>query len=291
VNAIYRRFGERWLLEEVFDALLLWNRWWPRHRDVDGFLCWGSEPAEGLFTDGCVNCWQAALYESGLDNSPMYDGVPFDTRTHLLQMADVGLMSLYVTDCNELAEIADTLGRGDNARELRARAARYGESLRSFWHEDAGLFLNRRIDTGEWSHRISPTNFYPLLARVATHAQAKRMIEDHYFNAAEFHGEFVMPSIARNDTAFADQAYWRGRIWGPLNFLVYLGMKNYSLDRAAADLAERSSKLMMKSWLEKGTIHENYNAVTGDGDDRTNSDGFYHWGALLGFIKWMERQS
>jgi hypothetical protein len=48
---------------------------------------------------------------------------------------------------------------------------------------------------------------------------------------------------------------------------------------------------MMKSWLEKGTIHENYNAVTGDGDDRTNSDGFYHWGALLGFIKWMERQS
>ena len=289
VNTLYRRFGERWFLDEVYDELLRWNRWWSQHRDRGGFLCWGSDTVEGLFTDGCVNCWQAAVFESGLDNSPMYDGVPFDPHTHLLALADVGLMSLYVTDCNELAEIASVLGRMNDFAELKERAGRYGGNLRSLWNEEAGLFLNRRTDTGEWSHRISPTHFYPLLAGVPTPQQAERMIRDHYFNPAEFHGEYVIPSIARNDPAFTDQAYWRGRIWGPMNFLVYLGMKNYALGEARADLAERSSALMMKSWLEKGTIHENYNALTGCGDDRTNSDGFYHWGALLGFLKWTER--
>jgi len=43
----------------------------------------------------------------------------------------------------------------------------------------------------------------------------------------EFWGEFVIPSIARNDPAFKDQQYWRGRIWGPMNYLVYLGLRNY----------------------------------------------------------------
>ena len=35
-------------------------------------------------------------------------------------------------------------------------------------------------------------------------------------------------------------------------------------------------------------LHENYNAIIGDDDDVTNSDAFYHWGALLGLIGWTE---
>ena len=33
---------------------------------------------------------------------------------------------------------------------------------------------------------------------------------------------------------------------------------------------------------------ENYNAVTGSGDDVSSSDRFYHWGALLALIEYME---
>ncbi len=29
----------------------------------------------------------------------------------------------------------------------------------------------------------------------------------------------ILPSIARNDVAYKDNVYWRGRIWGPMNFL------------------------------------------------------------------------
>ena len=44
-----------------------------------------------------------------------------------------------------------------------------------------------------------------------------------------------MPSIARNVPGSADQNYWRGRIWGPMNFLVYLGMRNYDVKDAGAE--------------------------------------------------------
>jgi len=165
----------------------------------------------------------------------------------------------------------------------------YNRQLATMWDNDKGIFLNKRTDTGKNSYRLSPTNFYPLLAKACTQKQAERMMKEHYFNPDEFYGEFVMPSIARNDPAFKDNDYWRGRIWAPMNFLVYLGMRNYKLPDAKANLIDKSKNLLMKSWNENGAIYENYNSTTGVGDDVKNADGFYHWGALLTFMSFMEK--
>jgi hypothetical protein len=286
---IYKRHKKAWFLREVYEELLAWNRWWPAARECGGALCWGSDPRADLI-DGSDHTWQAALYESGLDNSPMYDGVPFSAATNRLEMADVGLTSLYVADCNALVEIAGILGREADVPELRRRADRYAEALRGLWDDKSGIYLNRRTDTGALSLTLSPTNFYPLLARVPTAAQAERMAKEHYFNPAEFHGEWVIPSIARNVPGFADQSYWRGRVWGPMNFLVYLGLRNYDLGEARADLVRRSRALLLKSWRSDGAIYENYNAVTGAGNDVTSSDAYYHWGALLGVLSLLETE-
>ena len=284
---IYKRQPERWFLAEVYDELLRWNRWWPTAREHGGLLSWGSDDVPQL-VDGTVHNFQAALYESGLDNSPMYDGVPFNPQTNLLEISDVGLNALYVADCRALEEMAAILGREEERRELRGRGDKYAAALATLWDERSGMYLNRRTDTGEASARLSPTNFYPLIAKVPTEEQAHRMIQEHYFNPREFHGEWVMPSIARNVPAFGDQEYWRGRIWGPMNFLVYLGLRNYELPDARADLAERSARLLMKSWQSDRAIYENYNANTGAGNDVRSSDAYYHWGALLGVIQLLE---
>jgi glycogen debranching enzyme len=98
----------------------------------------------------------------------------------------------------------------------------------------------------------------------------------------------MMPSISRDDPAYPEQDYWRGRIWAPMNFLVYLGLRRYDLPKARADLAEKSRQLLLNEWLAHGHVHENYNADTGEGCDKPNSDRFYHWGALLGIIAFIE---
>jgi neutral trehalase len=196
---------------------------------------------------------------------------------------------MYIADCDALATIADILNKQTEAKSLRERSSRYRNKLQSLWDERTGMFLNKNLHTGQCSVRLSPTNFYPLLARVATPAQAERMIKEHLLNSKEFWGKWVIPSIAIDDPAFPDQDYWRGRIWGPMNYLVYLGLCNYDYPAVRREFAEKSFDLFLNEWSNKGHVHENYNAITGSGDDVDRSDRFYHWGALLGYVEYMEQ--
>lgn len=291
VLGLYRKFHERWFIEDAFEPLLRWNRWWDEHRQIDGYLAWGSdgENQPRNLDDNSVGTRFGAILESGLDNSPMYDSSTYDAQKHVLEYADVGLMSLYIADCDALAEMADALGRADTAQELRARSARYRAKLETLWDAEAGIFLNRDLHTGEFNRRLSPTNFYPMLAKAATPEQAQIMIHRHLLNPQEFWGQWVIPSIERDDPAFKDQNYWRGRIWGPMNYLVYLGLCNYDDAPVRREFAQKSYALFLRERQEHRHVHENYNAITGSGDDVANSDRFYHWGALLGYVEYLEQ--
>ena len=289
----WRRLGDRWLLEALYPRLLEWNRWFAAHRmNPSGALCWGSEayePRVGGYweTEGVHSRYGAAL-ESGLDNSPMYDDIPFDAAANRLMLEDVGLTGLYILDCDALIEIGGILGDDSGPDELRRRKALAQRGLEGLWDEANGFYYNRRTDTGEFSRRVSPTNFYALFSDSVSPERARRMIDEHYRNPEEFYGQYMLPSIARNDPAYPCQDYWRGRVWAPMNFLVYMAMRRHGLDDACADLAAKSRDLLMREWLEHGHIHENYNADTGSGCDVQNSDKFYHWGALLALVAMLE---
>ena len=111
ILSIYNKYHEKWFLKEVYDELLTWNRWMYKNRSINGYLRWGSYYSKHTVNHNLKRTWQQAVYESGLDNSPMYDNVPFNTTTHTLEMADVGLMSLYIRDCQSLKEISTILGK------------------------------------------------------------------------------------------------------------------------------------------------------------------------------------
>ena len=292
VLGLYRKFHDRWFLEEAFGPLLKWNRWWAAHRVIDGYLAWGSdgENPPGNLDDTTRGTRAGAILESGLDNSPMYDAAAYNPQTHTLEYADVGLISLYIADCDALAKIAEILNQPAVEQEVKTRAEHFRAKLATLWDPRAGIFLNKDLYTGKFNTQLSPTNFYPLLARAATPEQARIMIEKHLLNPKEFWGPWVIPSIERDNPAFHDQDYWRGRVWGPMNYLVYLGLCNYHDPQVRQQFAEKSYALFLKEWTTKRHVHENYNAITGAGDDVRNSDRFYHWGALLGYIEYLQEQ-
>lgn len=281
----YRIHGEKWIVEELYEDLLRWNCWFAEHRmNGSGALCWGSEEIPVKYgnrweTTGVHDTFGAAL-ESGLDNSPMYDDVPFNKETHRLELEDVGLTGLYILDCRSLIDLAKLIGRDEDIARLQERMEKACAGLEGLWDEENGFYYNRRRDTGEFSRRISPTNFYALFSPDVS-PKRQRRIAEHYYNPSEFYGEWMLPSIARNDPAYLDQEYWRGRVWAPLNFLVYLALARTELEDVRHDLAQKSAKLFMKEWTEHRHVHENYSALTGEGCDSGNSDKFYHWGALL----------
>ena len=289
VREVYRRYPERWFLEAAFDPLLQWNRWWPRKRLNGGLLSYGSHEARNPFNEPAVRTVTTAGYESGMDDSPMYEDVPFNPERNTLELQDVGLTSLYIADCLALAELAGILGRTAERDELTERARRFSEALDGLWVEERGYYLNYRTDLDRPSGRRSPTLFYPLLAGVPDAGRAERMIRDHLLNPAEFWGDYVLPSTTRDDPSFPRQRYWKGAIWPPLNFLTYLGLRRAGAYDVASELSRRSLDMFVSEWRRKGYVSENYSSITGAGDDeRLSSDPFHSWGALFGFMAFIE---
>ncbi len=289
VKEIYKRYPEKWFLETVFDDLLGWNRWWMKKRLNAGLLSFGSHEAENPFNEPAVRTKRTAGYESGMDDSPMYVDVPFNKEKNTLELQDVGLTSLVIADCKALAEMADILGRNDEKNELLDRASLLSDELENVWDEKTGFYLNKRTDTGELSNRLSPTLFYPMLAEVTDSGRAERIVKEHFYNPNEFWGEYIIPTIARNDPLFERQRYWKGAIWPPTNFLTYLSLRKSGNREAHRILAEKSLDMFIDEWERKGFVSENYSAITGRGDDpRLSSDRFHSWGALFGFMAFIE---
>jgi glycogen debranching enzyme len=98
-----------------------------------------------------------------------------------------------------------------------------------------------------------------------------------------------VPSTPRTDAESASRSYyWHGRVWPPMNFLVYIGLRRAGLSDERRWLAERSAELAMKEWSEARHVHENYSANTGEGCDKADSEPFHSWGALLSLIPLIE---
>jgi len=286
---IYEKYKETWFLEALYDILLLWNKWYFENRQVgDGVLGWGSKPFEtrldNYWETAGVGEFYGAAMESGLDNSPMYDNIPIDPETHNMMLADVGLTSLFIADSLALAEIAGILGKDKDIQTIEERIAVCKAGLETLWCEKEHIYLNYKTAEKCFDHQLSPTNFYPLLTGMVDAERAQKMIKFHLLNEKEFWGDWVIPSISKDNPAFEEQDYWRGRIWAPMNLLVYLGLKKAGMDATAAELAEKSGELIMKEWKVNQHVHENYCAITGEGCNKENSEKYYSWGALLSYI-------
>ncbi|MBQ7719869.1 MAG: hypothetical protein IJT56_04720 [Clostridia bacterium] len=293
---LWEQFGDDWFVKELFPALYRWNTWFKEHRTLpDGTMCWGSEkfePKNGRYFEvNDIGNLQGAKYESGLDNSPMYDDASFDTEKQVMLLSDVGLTSLYIMDCRCLIKLAQIAGREDAVPVLRERLESAEAAMETLWNEETGIYENRDAVTGKFSHRISPTNLYSLYSSRVSDEHKKSMSEKYLCNPDELGGEFMLPSISRSDPAYPDQNYWRGRIWAPMNYLVYEALCEAGMKAERKLLAESSRKVLLKEWEEHGHVHENYSGYDGQGCDKPNSNNFYHWGGLLGYIAIKEEAS
>jgi hypothetical protein len=287
---VYQRRKDRDLLEWAYPRLKKWHEWWLRDRgdgqpwrdgNRDGLLEWGSDRGSTPSSGGRGNL-QAAKWESGMDDSPQFDDAIYNPHTYTLNLDDVGLNSLYTLDAECLAKIAAILGKEEDSRKFAAEYEHMKQLVREkLWNEKDGIYENRFWD-GKFSGRLSPTNFYPMFAGIATPEQAARMIKEHLLNPKEFWGKYVAPTIARNDPAFPDQFYWRGDIWGPTNYMLYEGINRYRFDQVALEYAQKNYDLFMDDWRINQRDDEEYYAWGGAvGND---SSSHYTWGALLCLI-------
>jgi len=300
VLRLYRRFADRGWLRQAYPFLKKFNLFWTapqagqsirRDGNRNGLLEWGSDA--GLLA-AWVPEWERgadgrtrAAWESGQDDLPNYDGVPFNPDSGTLELDCVDLNSLFALDCECLAEIAAALGLGEDEHFFRSRSREVKRLVNGLlWDESSGMYRDRFWD-GRLSPRLAASNFYPLLAGIPDDERAARMLKN-LLDPALFWGEFVIPTTSRDDPAFADQQYWRGTIWPPTNYLVGQGLRRYGFYQAAAELAQKSMGLFLATWNTYQLCRENYDSRSGEGGGQR----YQSWGplfALSGIEDFIER--
>ena len=307
-----------WLVPLLLEPLLMWNRWWWTQRQFGGLIAPG-----GLDTIPDYACASqsydgltSSKFETGLDNSPLFDAAEFVTSTSTMNQVDAGMSAMYAVDCTLLATLARTAGHAEWAAELFSRAATVVAAMQATLWQPVGdgsgrsLFFNRNFSVAPgggvtWGNRIAiatPPNLYPLWTGVPTMAQAEAIVLGYLANASEFCvnataramgacGGAVpsMPSVARSSQAFHDNNYWRGRSWAPMNFLTYQALESYAdssaiIAAARAELAEQSRAAFLANWVGDRHIMENHNSQSAAGCDVGNAMSIYSWGALDALI-------
>jgi len=309
---LFKKYNDVWLVDLLFDDLLSWNDWLLQQRTLGplGLVSLGSNKIDG-YGDNAPNTMQGARFESGLDNSPMYDGDFFDKTVWQdgsyavgqMQMYDVGMASMFVADAEALSQLAIALNRTSEAKMLSARAQKQRALIsKHLWDEQGGIFTNL-FWNNSFYRRISPTSFYALMARAATDEQAESMINnwllspDHFCVSptGDFSGNhddcyWGLPSIQRADPAFPHLGYWRGYVWGPMAQLTYWSLLEYdhvpAVRKGRKALCKQMADLMLWQWTKNRHICENYSPHKTADDHHGDCSGtkFYHWGALTGMI-------
>ena len=275
----FLRTGSRAPLELAWPALSRNHDWWWANRDPEGRgLCsYGtSAVGEGMYLGTSFG----ARNESSMDNAPIHDEAEYDPATRTLTTLDVGLNSLLALDAEMLALIAAELGEDEAARHYAEVGKRTRDRIAAqLWDESRGVFANR-LRSGPFVRSVGPTSFYPLVAGAVSPERLPLLLA-HLDDPDGFAGSFVLPSVRRDDPAYNDNTYWRGRVWPPLNWLVWQGLRRAGEHERATALAERSLAMFHAVWEERRLCPENYNADTGEPLDQPDTEGFYGWGALI----------
>jgi len=292
VLKLFQKLGNLDSLKFAYPYLEKWHSFWKakkengqarRDGNGDGLLEWGSD--EELISKK-VPPWEEnvekktrAAWESGQDDLPNWDEASFSPETGTLTMNCVDLNSLYALDAWCLAQIANILNNKSDYEKYLGEYEKMKELInKNLWNENEGFYFDRYWD-GRFSTKKAASSFYPLLARIPDENRALRMLK-RLLNPREFWGDYVIPSISRDDPAFKDQQYWRGTIWPPTNYLVYQGLKAYGFDAVASDYAAKSSTLFLRSWENFQLCPENYDSRTGE----AGGQRYQSWGPLFALI-------
>jgi hypothetical protein len=288
----FQRDGDMEFLEYTYPHLKNWHSFWKarkgngqarRDGNGDGLLEWGSDTE---LIAPWVPSWEEdasgetrASWESGQYDLPNWDRAVFSEVTGTLTMNCVDLNSLYALDAWCLAQIARIL---NNEQEFSHYMKEY-EQMKNLinkylWNEADGFYYDRYWD-GSFSKKKAASNFYPLIAKIPDQEKALLM-RKRLLNEEEYWGDYIVPTISRDDTEFMDQDDWRGKIWPPTNYLIYQGLKAYGFDAVASEYAKKSAELFMRSWINFQLCPENFDSRTGE----TGGQRYRSWGPLFALI-------
>ena len=302
---LYKADGDIDFLKEIFQPLVNYYDYLTRRRaDEDGLVRiihpwesgwdnsqrWDEAIGLGRQTD-CIERTQIdhkkmALFAKWKALNWNLDAI-FSSADFSVKPVDFNV--LYVKNLECLAYLARELQENLQAQRLTTLAGIVKETIfKKMWDGDKYADL---LCSGQ-EERLSPVKsaamFYPMMLNEEPHSA--HLLKEHLSNPEEFcpKGGFMVPTTSLDDPSTPrtllpnhNNHYWRGNVWGIVNFFVRCGVEHYLRRNPTDTLAQRLSAQIRESTfqlLHKQDFFEYFHPLT-------ESQGFgvpsFGWNGLV----------
>ena len=268
-------------LAPYFDHLLrFYDAWVLGNQASLGLFVWGDDVAIGN------------------DNDPTTFGRPFFSSANPL------LNCLFYQDLQAASELALRLNRPQDHERLNKQALALGGHIQQFCWDPRDCFyytadvqcVDRRA---ELIHSVKPgmdmswqclplrvqtfTGFLPLWCNLATPEQAKQLVQANYLADDRFRAEWGVRSLSAKETMYSlvfssNPSNWLGPVWIIVNYFIWKGLSNFGFQAEAAELSDKTLRLLAADLTKNGSLNEYYNPDTGAA---LSHKGFMDWNLLV----------
>jgi putative isomerase len=257
VERVFRRNGDRELLDACLGRLERFHEWYWRERDVAGTGLVAVGAYSGKVQHARWETFDYACDMDGLKLTPHPSRQGPDEGAWYGDLCVAGNTAYLVLGERSLARLAEAAGDKAMAGRRQARADKAVRAMREhMWDEAAGTFLSVRRDTLEKVPVATIGSWIPLAAGVPTDAMARRMAG--VLASPAWQTPLPVPTVDRTDTRWKSDAFWRGDVWPSTNYQIAGGLAAYGHADLAADIADKT----VANALRNG-ISEHYDAVSG----------------------------
>ncbi len=290
----------------LFPKLMAWHRWYMTYRDPDGLGViavihpWESgrdnlpdwddalravevrdiEPYERKDTSHVDPAMRphkedydrylsivAACRKVGWDPAKVAETCPFF-------VADPGVTFIFLRANRDLLALAQQLGMGKEADEIRGWIARMEAGAKALWNPDIQAHVALDLRTGKQTDGISCASFlapYAGLTDTATMAAQRA-----HFDRMATKVRYMMPSYDPEHGCYEALRYWRGPVWAMINYMIARGFAEAG-DPARAERLRNDTAAL----IETSGFAEYFSPESGAGA----GGGTFSWTAAI-WLTW-----
>jgi putative isomerase len=257
VERVYKRNGDKKLLEQCLGRLERFHNWYWRERDVTN---------TGLVTVGTYSGdiqharWETFDYECNMDDLKLLAHPTRKGEDEGAWYGDIwvtGNTSYLIMAEKSLVRLAEAAGDMEMAARRKPFINKAVQAMRThMWDEKAGTFLSVKRDTMEKILVATISSWVPLAAGVPTKKMAQRMAE--VLGTSSWQTPLPVPTVDRKDPRWESDSFWRGDVWPSTNYQIAGGLAAYGHVELAAVIADKTVANAIKNG-----ISEHYDSVSG----------------------------
>lgn len=221
-----RYFSKRSVLKEIY---------FPMKRNTDWWLNREKTPSYYHGND------------SGADNSTCFDYSDCIETPELLALLSV--------QCEFLSETAEKLGLHSDVKTYKTISDDLLKSVSEDYF-DGKLFV-KNGDTGEKYYVDSLLPYRVLILGEKLPENMQKYIVERIKN--DFLGEYGLASEALTSEKYEKDAYWRGSLWTPDQYMIAYGLNEVGESELAQEILKRYNAAILKNGF-----YENYDVHTGE---------------------------